>query len=239
MSYYEDIYKQRLNRFGRDYQSRIQGQREKDFDNYLLRSVYRIDFLYNGVTRPATLEPYKQTYLDTYGYLLTKVGYTIPAGTILEIISANGDINYWMVWWLEKMEASGYNRYVVLKMTNQITWTVNDTVYTQWFYFVGPGYTKIADLIKETSGKSLYIDNTNKHLMVSKCNNQLNYGDYFEVTVNDTVSAFEVRERDTVTTPGVGYYSIEPVKVRQASEHKTNYTNPTAVERNWYNQIEE
>ena len=46
MSYF-DIYKMRLNRFGNDYQSRIQGAREYNFDLYLLKSVYRVDFMYN------------------------------------------------------------------------------------------------------------------------------------------------------------------------------------------------
>jgi len=55
MSYY-DIYKLRLNRFGNDYQSRIQGEREKNFDLYLLKSVYRVDFLYNNQHHVGSLE---------------------------------------------------------------------------------------------------------------------------------------------------------------------------------------
>ena len=43
MSYF-DIYKMRLNRFGNDYQSRIQGEREYLFDLYLLIS-------YNAILR--------------------------------------------------------------------------------------------------------------------------------------------------------------------------------------------
>ena len=33
--YYQNIYQKRLNRYGLDFQARIQGQREKDFENYL------------------------------------------------------------------------------------------------------------------------------------------------------------------------------------------------------------
>ena len=46
MSYYEDVYLKRLNRYGYDYQSRIQGQRERVFEDKLLRSVYRVNFEY-------------------------------------------------------------------------------------------------------------------------------------------------------------------------------------------------
>ena len=60
MSYYEDVYLKRLNRYGYDYQSRIQGQRERVFEDKLLRSVYRVNFEYDGEIHPATLERYKQ-----------------------------------------------------------------------------------------------------------------------------------------------------------------------------------
>ena len=36
MGYFEDIYKKRVNRYGLDYQSRIQREREELFDLYLL-----------------------------------------------------------------------------------------------------------------------------------------------------------------------------------------------------------
>mgnify|MGYP003506872608 CR=1 FL=1 len=46
MSYF-DIYQLRVNRYGLDYQSRIQGKREQNFDLYLQKSIYRVDFEYN------------------------------------------------------------------------------------------------------------------------------------------------------------------------------------------------
>ena len=53
-NYYEDIYLKRLNRYGYDYQSRIQGQRERVFEDKLLKSVYRVDFEYDGEMYLAT-----------------------------------------------------------------------------------------------------------------------------------------------------------------------------------------
>ena len=32
----------------------------------------------------------------------------------------------WMVYWLESIKASGYNRYIVLKMTHYLTWRDRD-----------------------------------------------------------------------------------------------------------------
>jgi hypothetical protein len=64
-NYYETAYKKRLNRYGLDYQSRIQNQRERDFDNYLYKTIYRVDFDFNGTNHPGSLERYKQDYSET------------------------------------------------------------------------------------------------------------------------------------------------------------------------------
>ena len=81
MSYF-DIYKQRLNRFGNDYQSRIQGEREHLFELYLLKSIYRVDFMYNNKHYAGSLEKNKQDNSETRQYLLTQVDLNIPNGTI-------------------------------------------------------------------------------------------------------------------------------------------------------------
>ena len=48
MGYYEDVYLKRLNRYGVDFQSRMQGQREENFRRQLMRSVYYVNFDYDG-----------------------------------------------------------------------------------------------------------------------------------------------------------------------------------------------
>ena len=47
MNYFEDIYKKRVNRYGTNYQDRILNQRKELFEKYFLKSIYRVDFLYN------------------------------------------------------------------------------------------------------------------------------------------------------------------------------------------------
>ena len=51
MSYY-DIYQMRLNRFGYNYQERVQTEREKMFDLYLAKSIYKVEFEYNSTINP-------------------------------------------------------------------------------------------------------------------------------------------------------------------------------------------
>jgi hypothetical protein len=87
---YIDIYRRRLNRYGLDYQSRIQGQRDRNFDSYLLKSIYRVDFWYDNIYVPASLERFKQDYTETQCYLLTSREYEIPNGTMLDIESRDG-----------------------------------------------------------------------------------------------------------------------------------------------------
>ena len=114
MGYYDEIYLKRLNRYGNDYQTRTQNKRERDFENYLLKSVYRIEFEYDTKINPATFERYKQDETETMQYLLTRVGLNMPNGTLLMIPDKDMKEQPWLVYWLESIKSSGYNRYIVL-----------------------------------------------------------------------------------------------------------------------------
>jgi D-alanine-D-alanine ligase-like ATP-grasp enzyme len=59
MSYFDEVYLKRLNRYGNDYKTRVQGQREKVFEDLLLKSIYRVDFFYKEESQPGLLERYK------------------------------------------------------------------------------------------------------------------------------------------------------------------------------------
>ena len=138
MSYYDDVYLKRLNRYGYDYQSRIQGQRERNFETLLLKSVYRVDFLFKEEMHPALLERYKQDETETMQYLLTRIDLNLPTGTILMIPDKDDIERPWLVYWLESIKASGYNRYVVLKMTHFITWRDRSNIErSSWCYMYG------------------------------------------------------------------------------------------------------
>ena len=97
MSYF-DIYRKRLNRYGIDYQSRIQNQREKEFDNYLLKTIYWVSFDYAGKECIASLEPDKQDETQVLQYLLTKRDLEIPGGTILTLTNKDNLKSYWMIY---------------------------------------------------------------------------------------------------------------------------------------------
>ena len=217
-NYYENAYRRRLNRYGLDYQSRIQSQRERDFDNYLYKTIYRVDFEFEGAKHPGSLERYKQDYSETQGYLLTKIDLELPNGTILMIESKNGDITPWMVWWLEKIESSGYNRYIVLKMTHYLSWEIEGETYFQWAYFYGPGASTIQDTVKSSTSKPLYSENNNLYMFITPYSEKIEKEVYFEVTQGTTKTAYVVSQLDIGSTPGVAYVSIDPVPVREKHE---------------------
>ena len=215
---YIEVYKRRLNRYGLDYQSRIQGQRDRNFDDYLLKSIYRVDFWYNDTFIPASLERYKQDYTETQCYLLTRRDDIIPNGTILMIESRDGTTKPWMVWWKEEIEASGYNRYVVLKMTHLLTWRDAENVsHEQWAYFAGPGTSTISDTIKSSSGEALFSHNDNLYAFVTSYNGTIIRDIYFEITYEDTTTAYVVSELDVNSTPGVAYVTVDPSYIRDKS----------------------
>lgn len=215
--YYDKVYKKRLNRYGLDFQSRIQGQRERDFENYLLKSIYRIDFQFENENHPGSLEHYQQDNTETVCYLLTRRDLILPNGTILEISTQLGK-NVWMVWWLEQIAASGYNRYIVLKMTNVLTWEEEGKNHEQYGYFLGSGASPIRDTLKSKTNTPIYLENNNLHMFITPWNKKMIRNFYFEIKHEDINQGFQVVEFDINTTPGVGYISVDPVPVKDLSD---------------------
>ena len=235
MDYYESVYKKRLNRYGHDYQSRVQGQRERNFEDYLLKSLYRVDCEYDDKKIPATLERYKQDYTETQCYLLTRITDVIPNGTVLTVIGRDGLQHKWMIWWLEEIEASGYNRYVVLRMTNYIGWEVDGTTYHQWGYFSGPGTSTISDTIESSSNVPLYRENQNLHMFITPYAADLKNDAYTEIEQGTTKQAFVVTDVDMVSTPGVMYVSVEPTYIHDKSEKPIQTDNDKPEDFFWLN----
>lgn len=220
MSYYEDVYLKRLNRYGYDYQSRIQGQRERVFEDKLLRSVYRVNFEYEGEIHPATLERYKQDETELMQYLLTRVSLNIPNGTILMIPDKNDCEQPWMIYWLESIKASGYNRYIVLKMTHYITWKDrNGNTRTSWCYMYGQEDNMLKDELRSRSRMdTLYTENLKMSFFVMPTNEFIRRDDYLEIGEGALKEAYRVTGYDIQSTSGVEYVTVDPVYLRDSTD---------------------
>ena len=211
-SYY-DIYLKRLNRYGNDYQTRTQNKRERDFENYLLKSVYRIEFEYDTKTNSATFERYKQDETETLHYLLTRVDVNIPNGTVLMLPNKDDELKPWMVYYLEAIKASGYNRYVVLKMTHFLNWKDREgNSRSSWAYMYGQEDNMLKDELQSRSrSDARYTENLKGSFFVLPTNEYLRKDDYLEVGEGALKEGYRVTGYDIQSTPGVEYVTIDPI----------------------------
>ena len=211
-SYY-DIYLKRLNRYGNDYQTRTQNKRERDFENYLLKSVYRIEFEYDTKINPATFERYKQDETETLHYLLTRVDVNIPNGTVLMLPNKDDELKPWMVYYLEAIKASGYNRYVVLKMTHFLNWKDREgNSQSSWAYMYGQEDNMLKDELQSRSrSDARYTENLKGSFFVLPTNEYLRKDDYLEVGEGALKEGYRVTGYDINSTPGVEYVTVDPI----------------------------
>ena len=211
-SYY-DIYLKRLNRYGNDYQTRTQNKRERDFENYLLKSVYRIEFEYDTKINPATFERYKQDETETLHYLLTRVDVNIPNGTVLMLPNKDDELKPWMVYYLEAIKASGYNRYVVLKMTHFLNWKDREgNSRSSWAYMYGQEDNMLKDELQSRSrSDARYTENLKGSFFVLPTNEYLRKDDYLEVGEGALKEGYRVTGYDINSTSGVEYVTVDPI----------------------------
>lgn len=216
--YFNGPYLRRLNRYGLNYQQRIQNQREAMFEQKLMKSIYHVFFELDGHQQEGTFEKYKQDETETLHYLLTKVSINIPNGTILEIPDKDGVTHPWMVYWLENIVASGYNKYVMLKMTHYLTWKDNDgNIQNSWAYMYGQQNGTLTDDIKSGSKLSLYAENTKSSFFVMPLNENIKRDNYFEIGCGKLKEAYRVTGYDIQSSEGVEYVTIDPVPIRDNS----------------------
>ena len=220
MGYYEDVYLKRLNRYGIDFQSRMQRQREENFKLQLLKSVYYIDFEYDREEREAELTPYKQNETKDLHYLLTDVHLDMPNGTILMLPDKDRNRVPWMIYWLEDYVASGYNRYIVIRMTHYLTWkNRNGEECSSWAYFYGQEDNMLKDELKSRSrNKALYTENLKLSFFITPLNENIRKDDYIEVGEGVLKEAYVVTGYDIQSTPGVEFVSVDPQYIRDLSE---------------------
>jgi hypothetical protein len=131
------------------------------------------------------------------------------------IESQDGTSKPWMVWWKEEIEASGYNKYVVLKMTHLLTWRDFDNVsHEQWASFSGTGKVAINDVTKSATNEAVYKENNILNVFITPYNENLKKDAYIKVPYKETISAYVISELDVNSTPGVAYVTVDPSYIR-------------------------
>ena len=226
---YLDIYKKRLNRYGTDYQSRIQTERERLFELYLKKTVYLVDFIYNDELRYGSLEPYTQDDTKTLQYLLTPISQEVEVGSVLLLTNKKGQQQRYLVYFKDNHAANGYNKYTMLKITNLITWISRDKERCEiWAYFYGQEDNMLKDELKSRSRSHiLYNENLKLSFFVCPLDNRIKKEDYFEIEITDsnnitTKEAYLVTGFDKISTPGIEYVSVDPLYIYSDDDKKKN-----------------
>ena len=237
MGYYEDVYLKRLNHYGVDWQSRIQGQREENFRRQLMKSVYYVEFEYDGIMREGELTPMRQNETKTMHSLLTDVHLDMPNGTVLFIPDKDNILCPWLIYYLEDIKASGYNRYIVLKMTHYLTWNNRQgKKCSTWAYFYGQEDNMLKDELKSRSrSKVLYTENLKLSFFIIPLNENIRKDDYLEVTQGKLTEAYVVTGYDIQSTPGVEFVSVDPQYIRDKSDPPIQSDEDNADDFYWLN----
>lgn len=215
MSFY-DLHEKRLNRYGENYESRVQGKREREFENLLSKSIYRINFTYDNSTRPAILKPMRQDETKTLHYLLVRVDLDIPPGTLINLPDKKGDLKPWLVYWLDERVASGYNRFVVLAMTHLMKWeNEKGESFSSWSFMTGQRQNMMVDTTKSRSrSMSLYTESVKGNSLILPANPNLRQDTYFKITRSGITEGYRVTGYDIHSTEGVMYVTVLPTFIR-------------------------
>ena len=119
----------------------------------------------------------------------------------------------WMVYWLEDIKASGYNRYIVLKMTHFITWVDrNKEQRSSWAYMYGQEDNMLKDEIRSRSrSEVLYSENLKMSFFVMPTTEFIRKDDYIEIGDGALKEAYRVTGYDIQSTPGIEYVTVDPI----------------------------
>ena len=114
---------------------------------------------------------------------MQNIDVNIPNGAILQIPDKNGTLKPWMVYYLEHIKASGYNRYIMLRMTHYLTWIARDkSTQTSWAYMYGQENNMLKDEIRSRSRMdTIYAENLKSSFFVLPKTEHLKKDDYIIV----------------------------------------------------------
>ena len=217
MSYYEDIYKKRLNRYGTGAE-RLEEGRRRNFEKFLYSSPHYVKFTYAEGTEnerevECVFEPRSQNETKNLMDILCRVGEEFNPGDIVTILGKR----YMFYWWDERQD-SGYNRWVVIRLTTEVEFINEDgTRWTCEGYLYGQEDNMLKNELKSRSRMAtLYLENLKLEFMLIPTPDKINgksplqIGAYCELEYAKADHYWRITGFDTISTPGITYLSVDP-----------------------------
>ena len=216
MSYFNEVYKARLNRNGVTPTERLNSGREANFEKFLYQSPHYVEFYADSDAaheRPieCVFEPSSQKEDKTVMHVLCRVGQNFEVGDIYTI----ADDRY-MFWYWDERKDSGYNRWTVIRVSQPISWVNEDgSKHESEAYVYGQMSAALKNDLKSRSrSDTLYMENMNTEHMLMPVHKNLEIGSYLSIEVKEIVRHYRVTGFDHVSTPGVMYVSMDPTMER-------------------------
>lgn len=211
MDYYSEIYNLRLNRYGDNFNDRVQGRRAADFQRYKARSTYRVEFDDDDGQVIGCLEPNKQDESETTHWLLVDLDKEYANGTIFNIPYDDCEDSHWMVWYKKETRSKGYNKYLMLRMSHYISWYDREkNKQESWAYFYGKMDRVIYDVVKTTAAMTNYHEPDKETHIIMPTTDKLKRQDYLVIDGE----GYYVTGYDLSSTPGVEYFSLTETQLR-------------------------
>lgn len=220
MSYYEDVYLQRVNRNGTSRQERILNTKIQNFENFLPKSMYKVDFSCNYQNYIGSLQPAKGDEKDVVSYMLTSKTVDIATGSILDVTTSTGANQKWLVTFKDHNDTYGYNKYKVYLLDRILTWWASDKIiHTSYVNVASTKDNSVKDIFKNI-GDSAYREDQNYINLIMKFDTNIQKEYY--CLLNGSPRAFIVSDYDCETVPGVQYLTIDITPVRdETSQSET------------------
>ena len=141
MTYFEDVYLKRINRFGKNIQERIQGKKEYDFNFFKEKSPNKVNvYENNNLISDGVLQNKTNSEKEVIDYLLVDKDIDFPDGTILETEQfVDLKKQKWLIFHLDEYVSIGYNRYQLVELDRTIEWIDDGIIYSEDVHFTGSG----------------------------------------------------------------------------------------------------
>lgn len=211
MTYYENVYLPRLNKNGVTRQERILAMKTQQFeDNFLNKSIYRVEFLVDYVPYIGVLQPVKEDKDITIYHLLLPIASTIDIGKIITI-----NEQQWLVVFKPLAMQKGYNKYQVYLLDRTLTWwDENKEEQNSSVQFCGKMDKIIEDIFSNIGGPT-YREISNLARVIMPFDVTLKQDCYSKIDGSDR--RFTISGYDSETIPGVMFVTMDMTMARDDS----------------------